>query len=292
MPIFLTFPHMEVQGANAHATGWMLSTCPAMAATMMAENFGFQLRLGEKPSGVAIIHHDAQLLAEKELPKSFNARFPHQFRGSTMFNMKDVNSKYMGKQPVNGLQPTASMNGTWSLILKFDETSIENRLPDAARVFLRSARFAGGSIVDHGDPVVGRKLVSRGVRKEDQGVFDRSIGNGFAIVDRTHLISSTGRSKIASLLSLAAGDAGSDEEKEGEGVKMKWYVPAVLGYAMMTEFQERKNVRNNKPHAFCEPMVGLTEYISVRQLDEHELHLEDVFWRHKWLNESVFAITH
>jgi len=294
MPVYVTFPRIQFQRANALATGWLVSPCPAMAAVMMCEAFGHQL--GEKPSGVALIHHDAQLLAESEMTQKSTdrgARFLHQFKGATAFNMNDVNSKYKNKQPVISLQPTASMNGTWSLILRYENPDIECDLAEAAKRFLSSARLAGGQIIDHGNPVVGKTLIGREGDRENWGVFDRSIASGFAIVDRSHLIGSNNQSKIGSLLALAAGDKQASDNDAGQMPQRKWYAPAVLGYAMLTDFDDqRKQARENKPHAYCEPMVGLVEYVSIRQLGEHGLDLKDLFWSHQWLDESIFAITH
>jgi CRISPR-associated protein Csy2 len=296
---------MRVQRANALSTGWLVSLCPAMAATMMAEAFGFQV--GEKPSGVILIHHDAELLAES-LPGNPLARYPHQFRGATHFNDRDVNSKYAGKQPVNGLQPTASMNGEWSLILRFDHPESDEDLLMAAQEFLKSARLAGGSVVEYGDPVVGKTLIGRDGPRDQWGVFDRSIGSGFVVADRSPLLQAPGKTMIESLLSIASGDVSEDGatdetaedagdamgdsgEKKRKKKKRAWYSPATLGYAMLTPFEKREYVRENKAHAFCEPVVGLIEYLSVRSLGDSGVDMGSLFWHPVWLDDSVFVVT-
>ncbi|MCL1487575.1 MAG: hypothetical protein MH186_06495 [Marinobacter sp.] len=67
MTKYLILPHLEVSRANALAAGGIISLVPAMAASLMGT--AFSLRTGIIVEGVMLIHHSAELLADKHLDK-------------------------------------------------------------------------------------------------------------------------------------------------------------------------------------------------------------------------------
>ncbi|WP_018871531.1 MULTISPECIES: type I-F CRISPR-associated protein Csy2 [unclassified Thioalkalivibrio] len=280
--MYLALPHLQVQQANALSTQWMISLCPVMAAVLMSHALGRALKV--QPSGVAIIHHDAYLRAE-----SFgDDRHPHQFRASTYIDGDDYSSH--SKDPTLSLQPTATMDLEWSLVLRFDEDLPERALRKV-HTFLQRGRLAGGLIVDYRDPVLGYSLKGRsGGDRSNWGVIDRVVGGGHILADRSSLLTGKGpHTRIDRLLALAGNDP--DPEASGAQPFSGWLTPAVLGYALTSSVESRANVRNDLPHAYCEPMVGLVEYIGLRTLQEHpDLNPEDLFWRYSWPHEAAFML--
>ena len=72
-----------------------------------------------------------------------------------------------------------------------------------------------------------------------------------------------------------------------------WVVLAasVLGYAMTTPFAKRAGVRQTQQgdtplHAFCEPLLGLVQYVSTGHYGPRPL----PFWEHSWLQDDVFVV--
>lgn len=259
---YLYLPRIRVQAANAYATYWLINAAPVMALNMFGQNLG--RKICAFPKGVAVIHHDAQLLGEKG--RAFYGRLhPQQRRGATFINGDDYSSK---NEHALSLQPTASCHLTLSLLLSFDE-GIDI---DAVKDFMKSARIAGGQVIDCGDPeVIG-----------DDATLRRRLKTGFWIIERSDLM----RSQDDPLDAIigATGIRPGDHE-EGD-LPNSWLVPTVLGYAAITGFQQRGGVREGYPHAFCESLVGLVQYVSLRDYGERPI----PFWHHQWLSEDVFVI--
>ncbi|WP_018176611.1 type I-F CRISPR-associated protein Csy2 [Thioalkalivibrio sp. AKL8] len=279
---YLALPHLRIQRANALSTQWMISLCPVMAAVMMSHALGRALKV--QPSGVAVIHHDAHLHAE-----SFgNDRHPHQYRASTYIDGDDYSSH--SKDPTLSLQPTASMDLEWSLVLRFDE-DVSERILSKVHTFLQRARLAGGLIVDFRDPVMSHSLQGRdGGDRDHWGVIDRAIGGGHILADRSGLlVGDESHTRLDRLLALA----GNDPNPGASGaVKFNgWLTPAVLGYALTSPVEYRENVRNNLTHAYSEPMVGLVEYLGLRTLkDRPDIDPADLFWSYSWPDETAFLL--
>jgi CRISPR-associated protein Csy2 len=259
---FLYLPRIRVQAANAHATSWLINSAPLMALNMFAHNLG--RKICAFPKGVAVIHHDAQLLGERG--SAFYGRFhPQQRRGATFINGEDYSSK---NEHALSLQPTASCHLTLSLVLTFDE-GIDK---DAVMDFMKSARISGGQVIDCGDPEI---------INDDEKLRHR-LKTGFWVIERPDLMQSQGDPLDAVIRAAAVRQ---DTSEPGE-IPNSWIVPTVLGYATITGFQQRGGVREGYPHAFCESLVGLVQYVSLRDYGERPI----PFWSHQWLGEDVFVI--
>lgn len=265
---YLLIPHIEVQRANALATAWAITMTPVFACTLFAHALGRDI--GIQPAAVAIIHHDAQFLAESDLPKGYGD-YPHQFRAATYIDDKDYSSK---NKHALSLQPTASMHLEISLLLLFADTCPSLHQVKTA---LSQRRIAGGLITHHGKPSI----------YESFEASLKAIHHGFFVIDQSHELVSTDQGRLETLLSLV-----NDPTPEGES--RRWLSPAVLGYATLTPFEARTNARENAPHAFAEPLVGLVAYQSIRQITAQGLAATaqfPCFWRGHWPRNDVF-ITH
>ncbi|WLQ14266.1 type I-F CRISPR-associated protein Csy2 [Hahella aquimaris] len=266
---YVVIPQIEVQRANALATPWCVSLAPVFACTMLGHALG--RFLGIQPSAVGVLHIDAQLLAESELPKGYGC-YPHQFRGATYIDKKDYSSK--NKYAIS-LQPTASMNLTVSLVLTFNDECPSGS--DVERAFQR-CRLAGGVIIRHGRISICESL------SDDGGVFTL-LRSGYWLLDRSAELVAGEQGRVENLLRLVNDSPGLDENKQP--IKKRWLSPAVLGYAAITNFSQRKLVRENKLHAFAEPLVGLVEYVTANQVATSS----DLFWRGAWTDKDVFTVT-
>jgi hypothetical protein len=290
MSLYVTFPHLSVQRANAFAGAGILSLTPVMAASMMAEAFGHHYEL--KINGVMLIHHDAYLMAEQDLEWNSHKYHLQKLQGATLFNQMDVNSKHRtgaDASPVNSDQPNAFMSGQWSLVLEVDDSddlSAEELENDASQFLNNGARLAGGVIQTYGKPCAGNKLYGFEGRPQDKGVINRSIGNGFITLDRSEQLQTGEGSRVDRFLSIMALDSMDEGETKG------WFSPAVLGYALISDLEEKEQVRENKLHAFCESVIGMTQLVSLRDLvAEDENQLQGCFWSHGWTKQETFLLS-
>jgi len=282
---YLLLPRLDVQRANAMVTAGVISLCPVMPAVLMGEAFGHAT--GAFPEGVMLVHHDAYLLADQSLDQARpggTEYYPHQFRGATAFNGKDIAGGDK-KKPSNSIQPTASMNGTWSVIMSFDADQIDaDSLLSAATQFLgRMARLAGGVITHFEKPQV----------QDDLAGILAACRSGFVAIDRSPWLVSDTQTRIERL--LAHTDGSVQPEHQG---RRRWLVPAALGYALLTDPVDTAGARNGLPHAFAEVLLGLVELVSIRQTSafptQNETQditlIESCFWRQNWPTQDVFLL--
>jgi CRISPR-associated protein Csy2 len=264
MSYYLLLPQIRVQTANAHATSWLINTTPLFALNMFGHNLGRQLETF--PSGVAVIHHDAQLLGESG--GQFYGRLrPQQRRGASFIDKDD----YPQGSKALSFQPTASCHLKLSLVLAFNEPfDVED-----AEDFLAVARIAGGQVISFGKPKVFC----------DEESLRKNLKSGYWLIERSDLMDGP-----ANPLEAMIQTVGNKAETTAEGeLPRSWIVPTVLGYAAITDFEKRSGVREGHEgysHAFCEPLVGLVQYVTIRQYGNRSL----PFWRHQWLSEDVFVI--
>lgn len=258
---FLYLPRIRVQAANAYATSWLINTAPVMALNMFAHNLG--RNIDAFPKGVAVLHHDAQLLGEKG--PAFYGRFhPQQRRGATFIDVLD----YPQGSHSLSLQPTASCHLTISLVLAFDE-GVDI---DAVNDFMKSARISGGQVIGCGEPVV----------ISDEEKLRHRLKTGFWIIERPDLMQSGGDPLDAVIKVTGVKQRNAETGK----ILNSWLVPTVLGYAAITGFEQRGGVREDYPHAYAESLVGLVQYVSIRDHGERPI----PFWHHHWPREDVFVI--
>lgn len=289
--IYLFLPRLRVQGANAQATWWLVNATPVMACAMFGHALGRHLE--ETVSGVAIIHHDAQLHGEQ-----FKWFRPEQRRGAMFINKTDYSSK---NPHALSLQPTASFSGEFSLVMQFDESAEID--VGAVNQFLTQARLAGGQIIEHGPPSIEASVTK---------LRDR-LGTGYWVVDRRDLMEKaneedwldvllrvTARPEWTHLTKSAVPAVLDAASESDEAVEMptqteelpnelpsSWIVATNLGYALLTKAEVRAGARDSFPHAFVEPLVGPVQYVSIRHYGERALPM----WQHGWPQDDVFLLT-
>lgn len=303
---YLLLPRLEIQAANAQAAWWLINAAPVMAANLFAHNLG--LKTGNKiPRRVGLIHHDAQLLGER-----FYGKFqPQQRRGAVFINSDDYSSK---NKYALSLQPTATCHLVLSLLLAYDDG-----LPKLSAVadFLHGARLAGGQIIRHG------KLETF----DSAESVRRQLRSGYWIIERKDLLETAqGENDVLDVMIRVCSKRNTQPHAQGEKNAeaptqepasaplsrqkkedpQSWIVPTTLGYATLTNFAQRGGVRRSdyknrgdltppqkegrteeNAHAYAEPLVGLVQYLSLRQWSDRPLPL----WQSHWPREDVFIVT-
>ena len=264
MSQFIVLPRIEVRNANAQPVWWMVGPPPITAYLGFAH--ALALRLGAPThEGVAVVHHDIQFLGEM----FHGTLYPNQFRAASFVDNDDYSSK---NRYVLSSQPTARCHLEVSLVVQLADDATFG-LEEISR-FLRGARLAGGSIIDHRAP----KHVY-----DDNASTDAStaIGSGFSVTERQDL------------MALAHGDRDMLDvvlrvtrpiEKRIEN--QEWLMPTALGYLEITERKQRAKARGGMLHAYAEPLIGLVQYRPLRTTGLH-------FWRyHQPISSAFVATTH
>jgi len=271
---YLLLSRLRIRAANALAGNAAVTPAQVLACVLFGHNLG--LKTGCKPQRVAILHHDAQLLGEYG-SDGFYDFHPQQRRGATFIDAVDYSSK---NPHALSLQPTATCHLTLSLLLDLRGS------PNIDRVkrFLRTARIAGGCIDGYVD-----------VQSEPE-LDDLRLPKGFWLIERSDLlqtegspvdalVAAIGRKPVKTETTTAPADGTPPPLPES------WLAAAVRGYAMTTPFEVRAGVRQTDSHetplhAFCEPLLGLVQYVSTRDYGQRPI----PWWEHAWLQDDVFVV--
>lgn len=263
--IFVLIPHLKVQTANLHSAGFLVGGAPLMAASLLTHALAREL--GCTDQGVALLHHDRQDLGEWV----YGRFYPQQRRGATFIGKNDYSSK---NKYALSLQPTATAHLQVSLIMAFDQFNNTGALEAMLR---RNSRFAGGQIVGWGSPQLFENA---------EDLLDH-CPNGFFVQDRQcwliEHMQAYGLGRIEALTDLLAR---RDETRP-------WLSAAVLGYALLEPPTARAGSREGYPHAYAEPLVGLVQYVTRRQIleqittnDDGDTVLPPLFWAREWTAPS------
>lgn len=231
---FLVIPRLKVSGANLLAAWWCVAPPGPTAA------LGFAHALARAAStreiGVGLVHHDADYSIEN---LGAYTVFPQQRRGAVLIDKDD----YAKQSKSLSLQPTVTGHLELSLIIEFPVNTVN---PELVNDFLFKSHYGGGLILEHGAPKVLPTL------EECQAL----IRTGFAVHDRSELLRDEQLNPLEKLLELTTPKASE---------KQSWLVPALLGYQAITPLAARCKVRGDYRHAYVEPLVGLTQYVPLRQ---------------------------
>lgn len=280
---YLVMPHLKIQAANVHTAGWLLGGPPVMASVL----FGHALArdLACTVAGVALVHHDQQLLGEWG-----SGRWrPQQRRAAALtFTNKLKNGKDYASTNAHALslQPVACAHMDLSLVIEVDGLHAR----EAVQERLAHARLAGGNVVSYGEPSLvddERDLASVLVDVDRQF----GIGSGFVVRDRSDLLAPTATETRTDRLIRALG-VGPNHAR-ALTTPSPWLSPACLGYAALTPFALRDGIREGArgySHGFVEPLIGLVQYESLRVADAKTLNQS--LWRAHWPLSDVFAIRH
>jgi CRISPR-associated protein Csy2 len=266
MSYYLILKHLNVRHANALSSNYAVTAAPIMAVNLFAHAMG--LKIGCQADGVAMIHHDAKYLAEMDFHSGYKRPQFQQRRASTYIDKND----YVGTTMALSLQPVATVHLKISLVIEFATK------PDLGLVkeFLHEGRLAGGVIESYATP--------QEFHESDDKLFDAIPGNGFWLIDRQDLL--VGENPVDLLVSELGTRAQSDANDS-------WLTPVVPAYALTSEPAERVvGVRSLSDgtypaHAYGEPLMGLAQYVSVREFEGESL----PFWRSRWIDDTVFAVS-
>lgn len=269
---YLLLPRLQVRTANAQACSYVINAAPVMALNLFVHNLG--RTTGCTPTGVAILHHDAQLLGEHG--HGFFNFHPQQRRGATFINSQDYSSK---NKHALSLQPTASCHLLLSLLIRC-EGPVD---VDEVEEFLATARIAGGQLVEHEAPMQLDSL---------DAVHERTR-TGFWVIERQDLMRSDPDplDALFSVIGRRSSESEKQDDQEQPALPLSWLTPTVLGYAATTSLARRAGVRMTDDgevplHAYCEPLLGLVQYVSVRDYGDRPI----PFWRHHWPRQDVFIV--
>lgn len=277
---YLLLPRLRIRAANALAGNLAISPAQVLACVLFGHNLG--LKTGCKPLRVAILHHDAQLLGEYGCDGFYDFH-PQQRRGATFVDDKDYpkpKEKSTHIRPMLSLQPTASCHQTLSLLIQVQGSVNEQRVER----FLSTARIAGGNIDGHGKIAAENEL------------DELHLPKGFWLIERSDLLQGEGSpvdALVAAIGRKPARDTAPPAQADGTPPPLpeSWLAASVLGYAMTTPFETRAGVRQTDagetpPHAFCEPLLGLVQYVSTRDYGQRPI----PWWEHGWLQDDVFVV--
>lgn len=271
---YLLLPRLRIRAANALASNLAISPAQVLACVLFGHHLG--LKTGCKPQRVAILHHDAQLLGEYG-SDGFYDFHPQQRRGATFIDGVDYSSK---NPHALSLQPTASCHLTLSLLMEVRGSLNKKRIER----FLRTARIAGGNIDEHAEVQTADDLDALHLPK------------GFWLIERSDLLQGE-RSPVAALVAAIGRKPAKSEstvsppDDTPPPLPDSWLAASVLGYAMTTPFEARAGVRQTDQgetplHAFCEPLLGLVQYVSTGDYGQRPL----PWWEHTWLQDDVFVV--
>lgn len=272
---WLVLPRLEVRSMNAQPAWWCVAAPGPMAARGLAQSLA-EAAIGQGAQdikGVGMVWHHFELRGEyiRSKPSStFQDFFAHQHRAAALINDDDYAS---GSKTLSG-QPSVRGDGSVTLILAVDGMATVDLMAIEQR--LDVGRLAGGSIVDH------QFRVPKGDRQSNQSrdlliheewssVMAR-VRTGHAFADRSELIEEAmaagSPDPLAAFLACtqAEGRAGRDAPGAGHArPRASWLIPYLAGYFGLTAASERRMARDGHPHAFVEPLVGLGQFLSIRE---------------------------
>lgn len=336
---YLIIPRMNVQSSNAVSTYMFFNGAPLTAASSFVHNMGLKCDFEDDIEGFACIHHDSQMLGDKDQI----GYFLHQRKGASLINKKD----YAKNGMTLSMQPTATRHLTISIVVKLSEDCRYN--DSDLEAFLFSARFNGGQLISYEKPDIYDSLEGlRDVAPSGFWVLDRkdligcdrdpskqildilTLKSSFwlnrleSFIDQCRKLESLqdqdrkqieGMAKcLEDLLDEKLGKERKEEKIIHDPLKLisklnmsdkgdlssqfmssiknflneySWLSTTCIGYSCLTPFEERQNARNNKKHAYAEPLVGLTQYRSSQSID---LLKTDVFWTANWQNNGTLYI--
>jgi CRISPR type I-F-associated protein Csy2 len=263
---YLILPRVEYRGANAMPAWW----CTGAPGPMAARGFAgaLAIAIGGRGAigwlrGASVVHHDVSLRAER----IGRRLYPHQLRAASLVSKDD----YAGSSGTAlSSQPTVRCDGVASLVCAFavdapiDAGAVEN--------FLRRARFAGGTVADHGFEA-SRPLIAGNLREAAA-----CVRSGFSFHDRADLLvpkqgeadpldaflRATRREKRPQeQIAVRTATEQLAAESTAE-VPEAWLQPYLAGYRALTALDPAARSRDGHPHAFAEPLVGLAQLVSLR----------------------------
>lgn len=140
-----------------------------------------------------------------------------------------------------------------SLIFELSEAL--HSVPNAVDLFLDFGKFSGGLITSYDAPAL----------HDDRSTLLECIPDGKVVLDRRDVMS-TGN-PIEQLVTTIGTH------------RKEWLSATNIGFSAITEFGIRGGARGGHLHAFAEPLIGITEYVSTERMHGY-------FWRSQWEGDS------
>lgn len=272
---YLVIRNIAVQTANARPLWWVVAAAPVVAAVQFAHALG--RAAGALPTGIHLVHHDAQHLGERGF--DYGRYAPQQRRGAMLINEDDFSSRkkpanilYKSLKPLGALslQPTATAHLSLSIVMEFEAAVFSGWKNHNATQFLDGARFAGGQIITYDEEPQRHDSLESALRQ---------IGRGFLVIDRTDLLRNRPDPMDALVEALY---------REQERGKQPWLCPTNLGYILANKPRARHGSRQGLPHAWAEPLAGLVEFMSLRTTLSQKKTIAP--WSAHWLNEFTWVV--
>jgi len=274
--MYALIPHILIKGVNMMQTPSILTPIPVFAANMFAHAVG--ARIGSDVASVGIVFHQAWPDVEYYPSAGTSTTFLNPSlinkRGACAFTVKGETNggDYAGSgQSVEGMsyQPGATTTVELSLLLHFPDGFSLDDLKDQ----MRSARIGGGRVMSYGFIQSFENDISHAIDKLPAGYWLAEASD--VVAKRLAL----GESMTEALLTRV---------KASEGIESGWYVPVTLGYATITDFEQREGSRDGLPHAFAEPVVGLTRLLSSGGIKRSKI--APKLWRRRWIDDGNFSV--
>ncbi|TSE18255.1 CRISPR type I-F/YPEST-associated protein Csy2 [Tepidimonas alkaliphilus] len=250
---YLILKHIRAHRANGLQTHYLAAPAPVFAACMLGH--AIAARLGTRDLGVAIVHHRGHLQID-EWPSEAPARAAWQVRGASGPSSAPLE---------NPIQPGVLAELDLSLIIKLERVVDLKQVEGILKAM--PLRLAGS-------PIARLPML---MQTNDAHHALRSCGRGFVTLDARQYVQAkldSGVGILDAMFHRTPGEAG-------------WFVPATVGYSMLSRFEPRRNVRDQLPHAWAEALVGLVEYRSTFSFGEND---SIPLWRHGWVDDQAFIV--
>ncbi len=269
MKTYLAIKRLRASHVNAMTTFNVVGN-PAITAHVgfagaIAHRFNLQ---GSK---VAILHHGQDYEGEYVYGKLS----PNRLRGGPVQTGIGNEPKKMELSD----QPFALSTYEVSLVFEiegdFDDIQRLNTASNDGQLLSwlkSSARFAGGVIVN---------IASTSLFEDVDDALSFMPKNGHWVIDRKDLIENREETKDV----LQASIEYLYPETESE-VK-PWMAMSQVGFVRLTPLESRGGVRQDLPHAYVEPLLGLIEYRSTRQIES--LLDEPIFWSYQQPTDDSYV---
>lgn len=270
--MFVIIPHINIKGVNMMQTPSVLTPVPLFASTMFAHAIGAEL--GSTVTEVGVVFHQAWPDVEYFPNKSKDGK--RVYLNPSLINKRGACGYLIKGEPNGGdyasgtkspdgmaYQAGATATVKISLLLHFT-----NGVELAGLIKkMKTAKIGGGQVTHFGEI----KVVDDNIHSAIQ-----SLPSGYFIEDASAVVQKRlegGESITEAVLTRV---------KPSEEIESGWYVPVNIGYSPITSFQQRGGVRDDLPHAFAEPVVGLIKLTSVNKIKAQEN--SPSLWRHEWMN--------
>lgn len=260
MMSYLVLPHLRVQQANIYNAAFLIGGPPVLASWFMAHALGRELGIADKVKSLAFVLHSMTPLGERHY-----GRFNPQLRRGAAYTFGNMRKSDYLQGSINlSLQPVACAHMEVSLVIGINETLGSSDVDKTAQ-WLHRGRLAGGLVSG----------MNRLTIKEELSDALQSIRTGYLVMDRRDLMESSAGNRAEKFVA-ALGTRPTAENGMG------WLSATCLGYAAITPFDPRSGAREGYRHAFAEPLVGLVQYRSLRDILENG---EDKYtlWRPEWI---------